>query len=95
METIKLKNGAIEAKPLVGVMMLSLEHLMDEKPMALYELVMKCREPEHEFFGTTGEDLQKLNLVGPGGTIHSSVRNIILSATSGEGMDLKLHSPVA
>ncbi len=95
METIKLKNGAVEAKPLVVVMMLSLKHLMDEKPIAFYELVMKCRDPEHKFFGATGQDLQKLNLVGPDGTIHSSVRNIVLSATSGEGLVLKLHSPIA
>jgi len=95
MEVVMLRNGTEEAKPLVAVMMMSLEHLMDEQPLALYDLVMKCRDREYQFFGDNEKYLQDLKLVETNGNIHGSVRNIILSAVRGEGIDMMLGSPVA
>ena len=94
METIKLRNGAEEAKPLVAVTMMHLETLMNERPLALYDLVMRCRDTNYEFFGTNGDYLKSLNLVGQDGSIHGSIRNIILSAIDGDGIDMVLRSPV-
>ena len=95
METIKLRNGAEEARPLVAVMMMSLEHLMDERPLALYDLVMRCRDRNYQFFGDNAKYLQDLSMVGSDGSIHDSIRNIVLSAVRGDGMDMILGSPVA
>lgn len=95
MEVIKLRNGAEEAKPLVAVMMMSLEHLMDERPLALYDLVMKCKDRNYQFFGDNEKHLQDLRLIGSDGAIHDSIRNIVLSAVRGNGIDMVLGSPVA
>jgi len=75
--------------------MLSLTNLMRENPIAFYELVMKCRNPEHELFGNTGEVLSPLNLIQPNGHVHDGIRNIVLSATEGEELDMTLGSPVS
>ena len=89
METTKLRNGAEEAAGLVAVTMLALRNLFAEKPIVAYELVAKCRDANHQFFGLTGSDLQTLGLVETGGGVHESIRNIVLSAVSeGFGVDL-------
>lgn len=94
-ETIKLKNGAEEAKMLVGVIMLSLQELLKEKPIIFYELVQLCRNPEHELFSdVVVAELKNTNLIEVAGTVHSSIKNIVLSAVTGEGIDLFLKSPV-
>lgn len=53
METVTLKNGTVEAKPLVAVTLMSLEHLINPDPIAFYELVMVCRDRDHLFFVET------------------------------------------
>lgn len=94
METVILRNGAEEAKPLVAVTMLSLGHLMDERPLALYDLVMKCRDRNYQFFGDNEEHLKSLNIVDRDGSIHTSIRNIVLSAADGDGLAMVIRSPV-
>lgn len=70
--------------------MLSLQSLIEDEPIAFYELVMLCRNPSHEPFGNTGQKLVDRMLVEQDGQPHSSIRNIVLSATVGEGLDMKL-----
>lgn len=59
---------------------------------------MLARDHQHKLFGSTHEPLGSLGLVkrdGRGGwTMHDSLRNTILSAVSGEGMQLVLSSPI-
>lgn len=94
MKVVTLRNGAEEAKPLVTVTMMHLKRIMDEKPLALYDLVMKYRDREYEFFGSNGGYLKSLRLVDQDGSIHNSIHNIVLSATDGDGMDMILRSPL-
>jgi len=94
METVILKNGAEEATILVTIVMKILKHLADERPLALYDLVMKCRDPNYQFFGDNEKYLQTLKLVGADGGIHDSDRNVILSAVSGNGPDMVFRSPI-
>jgi len=95
MNVIKLKNGSEEVEPMVKVTMMILHNLITESPILFYELVMKARDRAHEFFGTTGEELERRNLLEAGGSMHSSIRNIILSAVEGDMLEMKLGSPVA
>jgi len=95
METVRLKNGTEEDKPSVVMTMMSLEHVMDERPLALYDLAMMCRDRNYEPFGSNGSYLKDLNLVDQDGSIHNSIRNIVLSAISGDGLDIVLRNPVA
>ena len=94
METVILKNGAEEQVHMVSHTMETLWYLAKERSMVLYELAMKCRDRNHKFFGTTGQTLVKLGLVEADGSIHDTVRNIVLSAIEGDGADLTIGSPL-
>ena len=56
---------------------------------------MKCRDKDHQFFGNAGTELMHLKLVeGDGDRIHSCIRNIVLSASTGEMLDMRLINPI-
>ncbi len=94
MEATRLKNGSEEFKPLVQVTMASLSKLAETNPIAFYELVMKCRDQGHELFGNAGEVLKSLALIEDArGSVHDSIRNVVLSAVEGDGFDMTLGSP--
>jgi len=93
-KVVRLKNGTEEFKPLVCGTMLTLHSLLKEQPVAFYELVMKCRDIGHSFFGNAGEHLRSAGLVDENGEIHDSTKNIVLSAIQGEGFGLYLVNPV-
>ena len=91
METTILNNGAEEATSEVKVVMMSLEGLISENPIAFYELAMCCRDRERVPFGSTAEKLSALALY----PVHDSIRNIVLSAVKGDGLEMTLGSPLA
>lgn len=93
MQPVELKNGASEAEDVVGVAIMSIERLMRTNPIAFYELVMKCRVPAHQFFGNTRQVLMDFALVSLNGDVHDSLRNVVLSSVSGDGLNMKLGSP--
>lgn len=95
MDMLKLKNGSEEFPALVKVTMMSVEHLLESHPVAFFELVSLCRDRDHELFGNTAVKLQGLGLVDPGGKVHGSIRNIVLSAVEGEDLEMRLISPLA
>ena len=94
-ETVTLRNGTDEAKPLVAVQMMVLERMFDEEPMLLFDLVMLARDrdywdtiwPEHQ------QKLIERNQVNADGSMHSSTRNIICNSIEGEGVAMKLVNP--
>jgi len=92
---VRLKNGSEEAGAMVGVVMMSLRKLVETNPIAFYELAMLSRNPHHELFGNTGKALSKLALLSADGHVHNSIRNVVISAVEGDGMDMVLRSPVA
>ena len=95
MKMVQLKNGTEEALPLVAVMVMTLRRLYKDHAIAFYELHEICKDHTHKPFGNAGEILRGLRLLEPDGKVHGSIRNIVLSAVSGEGFDLTLGSPVA
>lgn len=94
METVILKNGAEVAVVVATTTMRALEHLFTTEPILAYEVVMKARNPQHHFFGTTGQSLARLALVSESGHMHETIRAVIVSAVEGEGLNMKLSSPV-
>lgn len=101
---VVLKDGTKTPRVAVNVILISLTGLREQNPIALYELVMLCRNQGHRLFGNTGQDLVDLGLIeeAPSSdamqdsyTVHDVTRSIILSATEGEGLDLKLVNPIA
>lgn len=93
-KTVRLRNGSEEAEPAVVAIMVSLRQLMNDNPIALFELVEVSKNASHKPFGNTGEVLKRLSLMEPDGRIHDTIRNIVLSAAEGEGLNLHLVSPV-
>jgi len=105
METVILRDGTEVAKPLVSVVMLVLRGLAtpnEEDPLAgmqnvlvLYELVMKARDPNHEFFSPQLRDqLRALKLLEHDDTVHDAIRPIIQNAVTGDLMEMALRNPV-
>ena len=62
-ELAKLRNGTEVPAALVPTVMLSLDLLLEKAPVALYELVMKCRDPEHVIFGNCGDKITDVGLL--------------------------------
>lgn len=94
MEQVRLKNGAGESAPLVKVVMISLENLVVSNPIAAYELVEMCKDRTHKPFGNTSTVLKDLALIMDDDGVHDSIRNIVLSAFVGDGLDMHLEYPV-
>lgn len=92
--TVKLKNGSVEAKFVAVATMISLDSLLQDNPIAFYELVTKCRDPKHVMFGKSKSVCENLALMN-GDIVHGSIKNIVLSAVEGDGLDMYLTSPYA
>ena len=92
-KTVRLRNGTDESEPLVRVLMMSLRSLLGN-PLALYELAELAKDRNHEVWGDLDKPLKDLGLISPDGDMHDSVRNVVLSATEGEGAELHLVSPL-
>lgn len=99
MEMTKLKNGTEEPTPVVAVVRASLKRLLDDMasggPIAAYELVQVCRKPGHKPFGHTGKLLRDFSLLNDDGCVHDSIRNVVLSAARGDGLDMEFVDPAA
>jgi hypothetical protein len=97
-EIVELKNGATypAALALIGITRVrSLARSSElQDLLALYELTMKCRNPSHKFFGNLGERLKSLGLVEQDGSIQDYISDIVLSAISGNEMELRYSNPI-
>ncbi|MHA2064973.1 MAG: hypothetical protein ACXABY_11420 [Candidatus Thorarchaeota archaeon] len=70
--------------------------------MAFYELVMLCRNHDHKIpGGETGPEMETMeeylkgkSLIGPNGLPHGTIQDVVLSAVTGEGIDMVLGSPM-
>lgn len=81
-------NGIEE--PLEKVIKMSVGLIFEKYPIAFYELVEVCREPNHKLFGNTGEILEQYNLLQDGTQRpHTAVKEVVLANTKGEGLGLE------
>lgn len=95
MKALKLKNGSEEAEPLVLTTMMAINRIQEDMPIALYDLVMIARDCDYQPFGQIGPELIKSRLLEQDGSMHQSIRNIVLSSFEGEGMDLVRVNPLS
>jgi hypothetical protein len=93
-KSVRLKSGYEEAQSLVVSTIFQLELLITEDSIAFYEAVMIARNPEQVCFGDRANRLKELAILTRDGRMHDSVRNIIVSAVSGEGLEMRLGNPV-
>lgn len=96
---VKLRNGTTEVKPLVSIVMHSIRQLLnDGKALVVYDLAMICRDSSYKPFGQAGTVLKNLKLVEESGGkyhVHESIKNIVLSSATGEGLDMQFGNPQA
>ena len=93
MDTVLLKNGSEEADGMVHATMVVLRGLIRNDPLAMFELVEVCKDPEYVLTPHAKTALTVAAMIGDGG-VRGSIRNIVLSAVSGEGFDAVLGSPI-
>ena len=55
---------------------------------------MKARDPNHKLFGNACGRLSAVSLMREDGSIHSTIRNVVLSAVEGTGLDMRIVSPI-
>jgi hypothetical protein len=90
---VTLTSGIKTTHALVACVMLTLQALFDEQPMAFYELVARCRRPDHALRGRSAAVLERSGLLERG-TVPDAVREIVLAAVKGDALTLRLTSPV-
>jgi hypothetical protein len=95
MKVLRLRNETDEPEAMVTLMFSALQDLMNENTTLFYELVMKCREPGYQLSKVDEGALKDLAFIPESGRIHDTIRNIVLSATEGEGLSLRIVSPLA
>ena len=93
-EVVTLRTGKEVPSMMVNVTLISLNHLYETNGVALYELVMLARDSSHQLWGGTGDVLEGLGLT-QGGRLHDITRDVVLAATEGEEMQMRLVDPVA
>lgn len=94
MSTVKLRTGKEAIEPMVKVVSLSLQTLMAENPIVLYELAEKCKDSSHELFGKSGDLLRELSLIESNGSVRDIVQDIVLASIEGEGLEMHLVNPI-
>ncbi len=96
--TVTLKNGTLYSRRHVKNVMERIKTMQHEIPngaLLLHELVAKCNHRDHEFMDNCiGRKLEELGFVDPDDCVPASIRDIVLSAVTGEGLDMGFGSPI-
>ena len=93
-DTVTLDTGQEHPTPLVTATMMNLRSLMEDHPIAAYELVELCRDPTHRLFGNTGDVLRERGLLEGDGQPHQAVKEIVLASVAGKDASLTFANPV-
>lgn len=91
-ETVVLKSGIEMPRALVLVTYRALRRLMETEPLTLFDAVQMARTGQSRASSAARLDAEGIT---QGGQMHDGIRDIILSAALGDGLDLQLTSPVA
>lgn len=97
MENITLRTGKTVPKSLFLVISTSFELLFTSNVIMAYELVMLCRDANHELWDDTGNELRNMGFLKIGGTsyrVQEEIQDIVLASTDGDGGDLHLVNPL-
>jgi len=94
-EKIKLKNGSEEIDSLVAATLSSIYALLMENSGVLHYLFKKCKDDNYNIPPEAVEILKDKALLEESGSVHSSIRNIVLSAFEVDGQNIKITSPLA
>lgn len=94
-EMVMLLNGKPAPKPLVMSVNAAIEIMFQEKILAFWMLVFFCRRETTSIQGSCREYLIDAMILERDGSVHPSIRDIVLSSTTGEGLFIKYRNPIA
>ena len=80
---VTLSNGAIENLGVVRATLLSLR-MMQKDPMTFYDAVTLARDPSYKIFQKPKQTMEEYGFINTMGTMHDSIRNIIICAVKGD-----------
>lgn len=99
MDMIKLRTGKMAMVAMVGVLRVTLQELFTKSPLAAYDLVMLSRDPgyaiSYEPSIETLLDFRLIAKVGECYLVPDDVQELVLAATEGDGLKMKLVNPLA
>lgn len=87
---MKLRNGNEHDTKSLMVLHGLLRNLLNTDGILFYELVMRCRNPEHPFFGNTEKALRERSWLDPNGQPNHIVRELVDHVVAGDGIDMTL-----
>lgn len=99
MEEITLRTGEKVVSVMIPTVRMALDSLLTNGISgftALYDLREICRDPQYKQKVHAGNMklLQDLSLVDPSGGVHDEIRKIVVASVTGEGLDIKIVSPL-
>lgn len=96
LETVVLKTGVEAPKPLVATVMLVLDTWMQDIPGVLTVLDLSKMARDSAYMPLRSRELVEAGFINETtGRLHRCIAEIIVAATEGEGLELRLVNPVA
>lgn len=96
--TVTLSSGIEASQALVATVLLVLRGWMDSPlpgPLLAYDVAMMSRDPSYKPFGKNGDAIREAGFIDTSsGRLHSSIAEIVSCAVVGDGLAMKVISPV-
>lgn len=96
MDMVTLRDGTKVPMPTAKTTLISLAALNrgdGSDYLALFEIVAKARDTDHQFFDPALPRLRSLSLVTEDGALHDDVAAVIRNAATGDDFDIRLDDP--
>ena len=93
-EIVVLNNDTEGDRSVVMRVVSDLKNLKEKEYFGFYNIVMKCKDNDYKISSNLWEVCRKLGLIQDDWNINIFVKNIILSATQVEWINIKLINPV-
>lgn len=94
-QMVTLKDGTVAAEALVNTTITLLRRYFEDTPGVFLELVDKVRDPRIKLSDETLLKLQKSYMAKWDGSIPEASAEIIRNAVEGEGLRMRIVSPIA
>ncbi|MBJ7450412.1 MAG: hypothetical protein JHC93_08655 [Parachlamydiales bacterium] len=92
-----LKDGSVVSEKQLITTTKTLYKAQEESFVAIYDLVEKCKNPNHQLtitpFCNSKKILTRLGLIDGEERVFDIVKNAVKNCTEGKGIDIKLKNP--
>lgn len=92
---VTLRTGVAVPWPVEKLVEMHLRSLANDDVLALYDLVMLCRNGRYILSPGTAQTLHARGLIDTNGQPHDDIRAVVLASVEGEGLEMHLVDPLA